>query len=68
MLLEVEQLCFKEFPDQCAGCPDYFERRQSGETEYALISGFSTFFPAQFTSRVVKECTRFHKRKVEYTK
>ena len=64
--MEVQRLCFKEFPDQCVGCPDYSERHQNQGAEFALVSGFGTFFPPQFTTKVIKECKRFHKRKVEY--
>lgn len=66
MVLEIQRLCFKEFPDQCIGCPEYTEVRQGQTAEFALLAGLGTFFSPQFTGKIVKECKRYHKRKVEY--
>lgn len=65
MLLEVLRLCFNEFPDQCVGCPDYTEVCQDHSAEFALLAGLGTFIPP-YPSIIIKECKRYHKRKVEY--
>lgn len=64
--MEVQHLCFREFPDQCVGCPEYTEMHTDQSAEFALLAGLGTFVPPQYTGKVVKECKRFHKRKVEY--
>ncbi len=64
--MEIQRLCFKEFPDQCSGCPEYTEVRQNQSAEFILLAGIGTFVPPQFTGKVVKECKRYHKRKAEY--
>jgi len=66
MVLELQHLCFKEFPNQCIGCPEYTEVRQDQSSEIAFLAGMSTFVLPQFTGKIVKECKRYHKRKVEY--
>jgi hypothetical protein len=60
--------CFNEFPYQCVGCPEYTEVRQGQRAELALLAGLGTFVPPEFTAKIVKECKRYHKRKVEYLK
>lgn len=65
-MVELQRLCFKEFPDQCIGCPEYTEVRQDQSSEIAFLAGMSTFVLPQFTGKIVKECKRYHKRKVEY--
>ena len=64
--MEIQRWCFKEFPDQCNGCPEYSEVHVDQAAEFALVAGSGTFFPPQFTGKIVKECKRYHKRKVEY--
>jgi len=63
--LEVQFACFNEFPDQCVGCPEYGETRLDQATQLSLLSGIGMMYPS-YTAKVVKECKRFHKRKVEY--
>jgi hypothetical protein len=66
-MLEVQNACFSEFPDQCAGCPEYSEFRQNQSPQITLLSGMGmTFLP--YAAKVVKECKLYHKRKVEYLK
>jgi hypothetical protein len=67
-VLEVQDVCFNEFPDQCGGCPEYTEVHQDQAAELTLLAGLGTFVPPQFTAKIVKECKRYHKRKVEYLK
>jgi len=62
----VQYACFSEFPDQCVGCPEYTEVRVDKTLELSLLSGLGSFSPTQFMAKIVKECQRFHKRKVEY--
>ena len=64
--MEVQDLCFNDFPDQCVGCPEYSEVRQDQRAELALLAGLGTFVSQQFKGKVVKECKRYHKRKVEH--
>ncbi len=64
--LEVQFACFNEFPDQCIGCPEYIETRQDQGAELMLLAGLGTFAPTPFATKLVKECKRFHKRRVEY--
>ena len=64
--MEIQHLCFKEFPDQCVGCPEYSEVRVDQAAEFALVTGLGTFYPPQFAGKIIKECKRYHKRKVEY--
>ncbi|MGA2680583.1 MAG: hypothetical protein ABSF44_02145 [Candidatus Bathyarchaeia archaeon] len=59
-------MCFKEFPDQCIGCPEYTEVRHDRTAEIAWLSGTGLFSPPQFARKIIKECKRYHKRKVEY--
>jgi hypothetical protein len=34
--------------------------------EFALVTALGTFYPPQFSGKIVKECKKYHKRKVEY--
>jgi hypothetical protein len=63
--LEVQHVCFNEFPDQCMGCPEYRETRQNKAAQLALLSGMGMMYPP-YVEKTVKECKRYHKRKVEY--
>ncbi|MGA3290359.1 MAG: hypothetical protein ABSD42_08990 [Candidatus Bathyarchaeia archaeon] len=63
--MEVQYACFNEFPDQCAGCPEYSETRQDQAPQLSLLSGMGMMYPP-YMEKVVKECKRYHKRKVEY--
>ncbi|MGD0071602.1 MAG: hypothetical protein ABSB71_08600 [Candidatus Bathyarchaeia archaeon] len=48
------------------GCSEYTEKRQDQAVELTLLAGLGTFNPPQFMTKIVKECKRYHKRKVEY--
>jgi len=63
VLLEVQRPCFNEFPDQCIGCPEYNETRQNQATQ--LLTEIGMMYPL-YVEKIVKECKRYHKRKVEY--
>ena len=67
-MLQVQYMCFNEFPDQCAGCPEYSEIRQDQATQFMWLTGMVTMYPPPYFDKVVKECKRYHKRKVEYLK
>ncbi|MGD0204170.1 MAG: hypothetical protein ABSC20_09740 [Candidatus Bathyarchaeia archaeon] len=64
--MEVQYACFNEFPDQCAGCPEYSETRQDQATQLTLLAGMGMMNPVPYAEKIVKECKRYHKRKVEY--
>jgi len=64
-VLEVQNACFNEFPDQCIGCPEYSETRQDQATQLMLLAGMGMTYPP-FWKKIVKECKLYHKRKVEY--
>jgi hypothetical protein len=66
-VLEVQDVCFNDFPDQCVGCPEYTEVHQDQKAEFTLLSCPGTFVPPQFMRKTVKECKKYHKCKVEYT-
>ena len=61
--LEVQFACFNEFPDQCVACPEYREIKQDQASQLSLFTGM-TYLP--YGEKIVKECKRYHKRKVEY--
>ncbi|MGA3288695.1 MAG: hypothetical protein ABSD42_00445 [Candidatus Bathyarchaeia archaeon] len=63
--MEVQYACFNEFPDQCPGCPEYSETKSDQASQLLLLSGMGMMYPP-YIAKVVKECKRFHKRKVEY--
>jgi len=65
-MLEVQHVCFNEFPDKCTGCPDYDEIRQDQTTQLMLLAGGGVMYPLAYLKKVVKECKLYHKRKVEY--
>jgi len=64
--LEVQHVCFNEFPDQCIGCPEYSETRQDQATQLMLLARMGMMYPPPYGKKVVKECKVYHKRKVEY--
>jgi hypothetical protein len=64
--LEMQYGCFNDFPDECVGCPEYSEVRQDQTAEVALLASLGTFGIPQFMRRVVKECKKYNKRRVEY--
>ena len=59
-------MCFKEFPDQCTGCPDYSETRKDQSTQLMWLAGTGIVYPTLYANKVIRECKRYHKRKVEY--
>ena len=63
MLLEIQRLCFSGFPDECAACPEYRETKHDQSSQLIFFAGM-TCMPTMAT--IVKECKRYHKRKVEY--
>ncbi len=65
VMLQVQHACFNEFPDQCAGCPDYRENRLDESSQFMWLAGMVSTNPP-YVGRVVKECKRYHKRKVDY--
>jgi len=66
-VLQVQNACFNDFPDQCAECPDYCETKVEPLSQYPWLAEIVTMYPPNFASKVVKECKRYHKRKVEYS-
>src|SRR5674476_1160032 len=66
VVLQVQHACFNDFPDQCTGCPDYSETKMEPLSQYTWLAGMVTMYPPHYVSRVVKECKRYHKRRVEY--
>jgi hypothetical protein len=66
-MLQVQRLCFNEFPDQCSGCPEYRESRQDQTPQLILLAGMGFTDGLQY-AKVVKECKLYHKRIVEYIK
>jgi hypothetical protein len=66
--LQVQDTCFKEFPDQCAGCPDYSETWQNQATQLMWLMGTGIVYPPLNGNRITKECKRYHKLKVEYVR
>ena len=46
--LEVQYACFNEFPDQCAGCPEYSETRQDQATQLTLLAGMGMMNPVPY--------------------
>ncbi len=63
VMLEIERPCFNGFPDECTACPEYREIRHDSAADLIFFSGM-TYLPSM--ARIVKECKRYHKRKVEY--
>jgi hypothetical protein len=66
-VLEVQHECFKEFPNQCNGCPEYQESWQDYTEQLIMLAGMTFAYPQQL-KKIVKECKVFHKRVVEYQK
>lgn len=65
-MLEVQRACFNEFPDECVECPEYKETRQDQASQLSLLAGMGMMTPLPYAAKIVKECKRYHKRKVEY--
>jgi hypothetical protein len=63
--LQKHELCFNDFPDQCAGCPEYREKRSDSALPLVLATGMGMAYPGQYKNVVVKECKLYHKRRVE---
>ena len=57
--------CFRDFPAQCEGCSEYRERRYDSALQLISTSTMGVPYPSQYRNAVVKECKRYHKRKVE---
>jgi hypothetical protein len=65
--LEVQRLCFNEFPEKCSGCPEYREYREDPTNRLILQAGMGFIYPLPYLT-VVKECKLYHKRAVEYNR
>ncbi|HLN89450.1 MAG TPA: hypothetical protein VK253_05230 [Candidatus Binatia bacterium] len=65
-MMQVQRACFNEFPDQCAACPDYRETKIDGASQFMWLAGMATVYPTPYMGKIVRECKRYHKRKVEY--
>ena len=64
--MEVQRVCFNEFPDECIGCSEYSETRQDQATQLMLLAGVGVMYRSPYLKKVVKECKLYHKRRVEY--
>jgi len=51
--------CFKDFPDECKGCPDYVEEIRDASFDVALTGWFGFYSGPAY---VVKRCTRFNRK------
>lgn len=67
-MLEEQEACFNAFPYQCVGCSEYTETRQYRLSELTLLAGIANSTAPEYEVKVVKECRRFRKRKIEYLK
>jgi hypothetical protein len=65
VLLQKRESCFKDFPDQCGGCPEYREKRPGSGLPLVLVTGMGMAYPGQYRNVVIKECKLYHKRQVE---
>ena len=63
--LQSVESCFRDFPDQCEGCPEYRERRYDSSLQLISTSTMGVPYPPLYKNAVVKECKRYRKRKVE---
>ena len=63
--LQSVESCFRDFPDQCKGCPEYREKRYDSGLQLISTSTMGVAYPSQYRSFIVKECKRYHKRTVE---
>ncbi len=61
--IEVQSSCFVKFPDKCKGCPEYREMKRG---QVLLFPSWKALFEPVYGEKVVKECRRYHQRKVEY--
>jgi hypothetical protein len=64
--LEVQRVCFNEFPNECIGCLEYSEIGHDQTTQLMLLAGAGMIYPLAYLKKVVKECKLYHNRKVEY--
>jgi hypothetical protein len=62
--LQRGESCFRDFPDQCEGCPEYRERRYDSASALISMTSMGVAYP-QYRKVVVKECRLYHKRRVE---
>ena len=66
IVLQVQGVCFNDFPDQCVACTEYTETRNDLSSQLMWMIGTGTGYMPPYMNKVVKECKRYHKRKVEY--
>jgi hypothetical protein len=65
VVLQRHDLCFKDFPDQCEGCPEYRVNYPSSVLPLSMLTGTGIIYPERLKNVIVKECKLYHKRKVE---
>ena len=63
--MQRHESCFRDFPDQCEGCPEYRERRYDSALPLISMTSMGIAYSSQYRNAVVKECKLYHKRKVE---
>jgi len=63
--LQRHEACFRDFPDQCEGCPEYRERRYDSAVPLISMTSLGFVYPSQYRNVVVKECKAYGRRKVE---
>jgi hypothetical protein len=66
--LQKHESCFKDFPDQCGGCPEYREKRPDSALPLVLVTGMGMVYPGEYRNVVIKECRMHHMRRVELLK
>ncbi|HTY74558.1 MAG TPA: hypothetical protein VMD05_03230 [Candidatus Nanoarchaeia archaeon] len=66
--MQVQHSCFNEFPEQCIGCPEYSEIRQDQAAQLMWMADVFAMYPPPYFGKIVKECKRFGKRRIEYLK
>jgi hypothetical protein len=64
--LQLQNICFKEFPDQCARCPEYSETTKDQSMQLMWLTGTGIVYPPLYMYKIIKECKRYNKRKIEY--
>ena len=63
--MQSAESCLRGFPDQCEGCSEYRERRYNLALQLIATYTMGMPYPSHYKNAVVKECKRYHKRKVE---
>ena len=55
--------CFRDFPDECKGCPEYVEETAGNDRLAVALTGWFGFYSSP--SYTVKRCTRFNWKSYE---